>query len=78
LEVAYSAPADSLAVFKGPTSKGGRGREVGGKGKRKAGEEKGGEGCPPIRESGSAGLVKQIFKVVSIKESVLHYLLYVG
>jgi len=43
---AYSAPPDSLAVFKGLTSKE---RE----GKGRIGKGKGGDGCPPIGESGS-------------------------
>jgi len=53
-EGAYSAPPDSLAVFKGPTSKGrdGKGRE--GEGKRRGGLGRGKEGCPPIGEYGSA------------------------
>jgi len=43
---AYSAPADPLAVFKGLTSKGRRGKEEG-KG-RGGGRGKGGESCPPV------------------------------
>jgi len=44
---AYSAPPGSIAVFKGPTSKGRdkkeRGMGRGGKGKKREGEWKGGE-----------------------------------
>jgi len=48
---AYSAPPDSLALFKGPTSKGREGKER--EGKRRVG--KGREGrVAPIGESGSA------------------------
>jgi len=51
---AYSALPDPLAVFKWPTSKGReRGREEKEEGKGRVGERKGGEGCPPIGESGS-------------------------
>jgi len=52
---AYNAPPDPLAVFKGPTSKGKRGKgKRGGKGKRKGGEKggerRGGEGKGKGRE----------------------------
>jgi len=56
LTTLYSAPPDPLAVFKGPTSNGGRrGRGIEGEEKEvesRGGE--GGEGWPPIGESGSA------------------------
>ena len=44
---------DLLSVFKGPTSKGGRGKEREGVGKGKVRQGKRGEGCLQIGESGS-------------------------
>ena len=65
--VAYSAPPDPLAVFKGPTSKGREGKGRGEKGGRKGeggegreekgeGRERGGEGlqAPPMQNPGYA------------------------
>jgi len=54
---AYSAPPGPLAVFKGLLLRGGKGRGREGKGREREGtveEGKGGEGCPPIGESGFA------------------------
>jgi len=56
---AYSAPPDSVTVFKGPTSKRreGEGKERKGSGEKEKRKDEGGErrgGLPPIRESGSA------------------------
>jgi len=53
---------DSLAVFKGPTSKGREGKD-GGKGRESKGEGRGGEGrggLPPIGESGSASVYNEL------------------
>ena len=59
---AYSAPPDSLAGFKGPTSKGREENEGGGegKGRKREGKEKRGEGWPPILESGSASVAADL------------------
>ena len=60
---------DSLAVFKGPTSKGREGKEGRGEGKAKerVGEGKRWEGCPPIGECESVSEYEHILTSLVVK-----------